>query len=95
EVSTPIDIESLRAGDEPAALEAGDVDAVLEGGDGLATEAQVNQAVAAVERAEPLGLGLDEDSVRAIDELGSYADRNPEDVARILQSWLADERQPS
>ncbi|MEM9041882.1 MAG: flagellar basal-body MS-ring/collar protein FliF [Actinomycetota bacterium] len=95
EVSTPIDIESLRAGDEPAALEAGDVDAVVDAGDGLATEAQVNQAVAAVERAEPLGLGLDEDSVRAIDELGSYADRNPEDVARILQSWLADERQPS
>ncbi|MFK7918444.1 MAG: flagellar basal-body MS-ring/collar protein FliF [Ilumatobacter sp.] len=31
----------------------------------------------------------------ALDELSAMADSNPEDVAKILQGWLADERQPS
>lgn len=34
-------------------------------------------------------------STGALDELSEIADRNPEDVARILQGWLADERQPT
>jgi flagellar biosynthesis/type III secretory pathway M-ring protein FliF/YscJ len=32
-----------------------------------------------------------EASKRALDELSELAERKPEDVAQILQSWLADE----
>ena len=38
---------------------------------------------------------LDVASNHALDELSALADQNPEDVTRILQGWLADERQPS
>lgn len=38
---------------------------------------------------------LDPASINALDELSEIADRNPEDVAKILQGWLADERQMS
>lgn len=38
---------------------------------------------------------LDPASNSALDELSAMADSNPEDVAKILQGWLADERQPS
>lgn len=38
---------------------------------------------------------IDAASVTALDELSAVADSNPEDIARILQGWLADEWQPS
>jgi flagellar biosynthesis/type III secretory pathway M-ring protein FliF/YscJ len=38
---------------------------------------------------------LDASSNSALVELSEIADRNPEDVAKILQGWLADERQMS
>lgn len=73
EVSTPIDIEALRAaGGSAGALPTGDDDSL------------------------PLdAVPMDTASSRALDELSALADQNPEDVARVLQSWLADERQPT
>lgn len=68
EVSTPIDIDALRAGPSNE-LGAGD----------------------AMAMPKP----LDPASINALDELSEIADRNPEDVAKILQGWLADERQMS
>lgn len=39
----------------------------------------------------PSALPADEASREALDELSAIADRRPEDVAQILQSWLAEE----
>lgn len=38
---------------------------------------------------------LSPQSSEALAELSALADQNPEDVARILQGWLTDERQPT
>jgi flagellar biosynthesis/type III secretory pathway M-ring protein FliF/YscJ len=46
-----------------------------------------NAAVAGHAPLAPPGDPSDE----ALDELSELADRSPEDVAQILQSWLADE----
>lgn len=43
--------------------------------------------------AAPAAVAMAPASAGALDELSEIADRNPEDVARILQGWLADERQ--
>ena len=43
----------------------------------------------------PAPVAMAPSSAGALDELSEIADRNPEDVARILQGWLADERQPT
>lgn len=72
EVSTPIDIDALRAAGVPAG-------ALGAGGDGYGADV----------------VPMDAGSNQALDELSALADRNPEDVARVLQSWLADERQPT
>lgn len=96
EVATPIDIGELRAA--PLTELAGtDVIAELDGGaagdDGgeplaLAIgdpgQAQEDHAV---EAADPLTTA----SREALDELGELVDKRPEEVAQILQSWLADE----
>jgi flagellar M-ring protein FliF len=71
EVSTPIDIGSLRA---------------TQG-----TDAAPASELAAIPYATPIA----EASRSALDELGMLADRKPDEVALILQSWLAEETQPS
>jgi flagellar M-ring protein FliF len=67
EVSTPIDVDALRA-----------APAVDGRPDSPATTAM------------PKAPSIDP-SMEALDELSALADRRPEDVAQILQSWLADE----
>lgn len=59
---------------------AGGEAAALPVGDGTTAEGELN---------------LSPQSNEALVELSALADQNPEDVARILQGWLADERQPT
>ncbi|HWL44701.1 MAG TPA: flagellar basal-body MS-ring/collar protein FliF [Ilumatobacter sp.] len=98
EVATPIDIGTIRSGpiselpggdaiaelDEPGAeLDPADEQLALAPGD----EAADGPIEDADELLDPLAAA----SREALDELGDLADRRPEEVAQILQSWLADE----
>jgi flagellar M-ring protein FliF len=82
EVSTPIDIGAIRA----ASLNPGETPG-LGAGDNALTDADSVAVRAARQAASTAGA-----SQAALEELGALADRRPEEVAQILQSWLADER---
>ncbi|MFN3255992.1 MAG: flagellar basal-body MS-ring/collar protein FliF [Ilumatobacter sp.] len=84
EVATPIDIGSISAGSGAGALPLG------------SGEDEADRALT------PSGSPHDEDgraltamhdsSQSALDELSSLADRRPEEIAQILQDWLADDK---
>ena len=42
----------------------------------------------------PSGGAIEQTSSGALEELSALADRRPEDVAQILNSWLVDEKVP-
>ena len=84
EVVTPIDIGSISAGSGPGALPLGAGDdgndrTLPSGGSPLGED---GRSLAA----------MHDSSQSALDELSSLADRRPEEIAQILQDWLADDK---
>lgn len=80
EVSTPIDIGEIRAAKLPDDPDSPELEAA---------------AVALPEKSEiPEISPVQAASREALEELGELADRRPEEVAQILQTWLADEKVP-
>jgi flagellar biosynthesis/type III secretory pathway M-ring protein FliF/YscJ len=80
EVSTPIDIGEIRAAklpDDPDEISAA-----------AAAELIPEQPEIPVPEISPVQAA----SREALEELGELADRRPEEVAQILQTWLADEK---
>jgi flagellar M-ring protein FliF len=80
EVSTPIDLEALKSAPTPGAAAA-----VVDDDDGA-----LEPVVIDVPPENP----VHEASRQALEELSLLADKSPEDVAQILNSWLADEVSP-
>jgi flagellar M-ring protein FliF len=58
----------------------------------IATEANVAQLLAAAEAAKALNSGEPDERAQAIEDLGDLIDHQPDEVAKVLRTWLADRR---